>query len=418
MKKSIGNNMAIETELPIQTVDSFHFIWKPGCHVLLELNGTIYGKMGETEHMAHSRIRIWLSENGEEQVLFSGCINYIKTAAAGKIKVEAKSASCLLDRKRKSGSCQNLELSYGEIVRKAAEEEGGRVIRSKEQDKKIINPVIQYEETVWNFTNRLADHLGIPVIADIITGNPNLWFGMRKGKEVPSLSEEQYSVDLFPLGRKSEITYRSQGNIFYKIGDYMYFLGQKLTITEVEAHYNHGELIFTYGMKDSESGILKNKNYVQPAGLGLWGTIRRVKGEKVMIALDIDEGRHTGDYFYPWQPDTGNAFYAMPEPGARALLYFYDEGAQGGAVIHCSNKKSGDEEYYGNRHLSFQAGNSIDLTEEEISFTTGSNEELSVDDDFVLAQTRKRLRISATSVWLGGRTISICTPDEFNISQS
>ena len=39
-------------------------------------------------------------------------------------------------------------------------------------------PVIQYEETTWEFVNRL----GVPIIPDIETGKPNLWFGMRNGK--------------------------------------------------------------------------------------------------------------------------------------------------------------------------------------------------------------------------------------------
>lgn len=418
MKRMIGNNMTVETELPINTVDSFWFTWKPNNHALFELNGSIYGNVRELSHIDKSRIRIWLLENGEEQVFFSGCIVKVKIGARGEIAIEAMSPSCLLDQKPASRSYQDIKLSYGEIVRQTVEDEGGHVMRNREQDKVISTPVIQYEETVWEFAKRLANRSGVYLIPDIVTGKPNLWFGMRKGKEVSSLSEEQYGIEIFPLGKKGQILYRSQGNVFYKIGDYMNYLGQRLMITSVDAHYNYGELIFSYVLEAFESKCQKLDYRVLPAGLGLWGTIRKVKAEKLMIALDIDEGRHTGNYFYPWQPETGNTFYAMPEIGARALLYFYHADTQEGAVIHCSNNKTNDEKYYKNRQLSFLDGNTVQLSQEEVSFSTKENQELFVGNGSVFAETQKALRICASSVWLGGSTISIDSPDEINISQN
>lgn len=155
-----------------------------------------------------------------------------------------------------------------------------------------------------------------------------------------------------------------------------------------------------------------------PAGLGFWGIIKKVKGESLTLALDIDHGQETGDYFYPWYPETGNALYAMPETGARALLYFCCAGKQEGAVIHCLNKDSEENRCYEDRAFSIEDGNVIDLSNEAICFSRGGGHELSLDDSLISTSTSGALTITAKGkVRLKAKQIMINTSEELNLCQ-
>lgn len=421
MVKKLTDNLYIETVIPIKSVISFCYSWKADCHAILKMDGYIDRSTSWNCFQSYdSQIRLWLDQNGEERTIFFGNVLQIKTKMEGNLEqfsVEVLSASCLLDCLISSSSFQNIEKTYGEIVREAVESEGGHVIRNRQSDQPIGVPIIRYDETVWGFAKRLANRLGTFVIPDVVTGRPNFWFGMRKGKDVLALSEEEYTMDINPIGNSIGVRYRVQGKIPYSIGDTMSYINQKLTIIAVEGLYEHGELVFKYVMEDiSDRYTVRQENF-HTAGLGLWGTVQEVKGELLKITLDIDNNKNTGDYFYPWQPETGNSLYAMPEPGAKVLLYFYDVELKKGAVIHCLNKE--EQHHYKDRSMNIADGNQIHIWREEVSLNKGKKHNLTVGDNSISARTQKKIEITAAGlVFLRGKKVRLDTPEEVNISQA
>lgn len=416
---NLADNLKMETEIPIKMVIRFIYSWRTDSHAVLHMEGYLDRSSKWNFCQSYdSQIRIWLNQNEEQKTLFFGNIAQIETKTEGNLEhitLKVLSASCLLDQKRSSRSFQNVLKTFGEIVREAAVSEGGQIIRNKAADKAIETPVIRYNETVWQFAQRLAIRLGTCIIPDVITGQPNFWFGMRKGKNVSAIHENQFIMDLYPIGKRTGISYQTEGRAAYSIGDTVSFSKQTLTITQIEGRYEHGELVFQYVMEDMRSN--NQQDYPSMAGMGLWGTVREVKGESLRLALDIDANKDTGDYFYPWQPETGNSLYAMPEPGAKALLYFYDAYQKNGAVIHCLTKEESSP--CQNRSMNSIDGNQIHLWENEISVKKGKKHTLAVGGGGISAKTKKRLEISAEgSVFLRGRKIAIKTPEELVISQA
>ena len=63
--------------------------------------------------------------------------------------------------------------------------------------------------------------------------------------------------------------------------------------------------------------------------------------ERVVLALDIDNGKDTGGYPFPWRPESGNIMYCMPKVGTRASLFLQD-GDGGHAVVLNSPRENGD----------------------------------------------------------------------------
>lgn len=418
----ITDSLNMETELPIKYITRFQYSWEMDYHAVLYVDGYVDQNIScDFRQFYNSKLRIYLIKSKEQQNIFWGIIVYIMIKREGKLEyitLKVLSASYLLDQKLSNCSYQNVQKTYGEIVREAVEIEGGRIIRNRDLDKIIETPVIRYQETVWQFAKKLSSILEICIIPDIVTGRPNFWFGMRKGKEIPCLFEDQYMVDVFPIAKGNKISYQIESNMPLKLGDYVIYLKQKLTIIEVKGYYERGELIFKYKLgKVAVEGKKQCKKFGM-AGLGLWGIVKEVKGESLKVALDIDNNRETGNYFYPWQPETGNSLYSMPEKGAKVLLYFYDENQRNGAVIHCLNQKVMNDSYK-KRTLLLSNGNQICLWEDKLSLSKSERQKISVTNNNISLKTKKEMKlIAGSTVFLRGKKIMVSAPEELIINQA
>lgn len=421
MVKKLADHLFIETNIPLKNIVSFWLSWKTDCHAVLNMEGYMDRSSNWNQSQLYdSRIKLWLENNGQEQIVFWGSVVMFETRIEGGQEyfiLKLISGSWMLDQKITSRSYQNVEKTYGEIVRDSAESEEGQVIRDQEIDKEIGKPVIRYEETVWQFACRLASQLGTCIIPDVVTGQPNFWFGMRKGQKVSLSLDEHFTIDMFPARNRGEMRYQIEDRTPYKIGDTVLYLNQKLTITEVEGCFERGELIFKYTIEDMAVRQANKCQNASNAGLGLWGTIQEVKGELIKIALDIDGDDSLSEYFYRWQPETGNSLYAMPEPGARALLYFYHSNQSDGAVIHCLNKEMQNCNYK-DRSLYINDGNQINLWKNEIGLFKGTEHSLTVEDRHISVITQKGIELSGGAVFLRGKRILLKSPETINISQA
>lgn len=422
MEIRLSGGLKMETELPILHVLNFRFQWKPDCHALLKLEGYVDKNIDwVSEESYNYHIRIWTDDGGKQQILYHGRlvgVEIINTGGTIYISMQALTASCLLDMKKASRSFQNTTETYGEAVREVFQAEGGQVIRNRESDSEMKITVIRNGETAWQFAKRMGRRTGNYLIPDIETGRPNAWFGMRKGNEIPAFSEEQCTLWVSPADTGGKLRIRTEGRDFYKIGDRTTYLGKKMTIVEVEGIYERGEMVYSYVLEDRTIRIPNFQNESHPAGQGFWGVIKEIEGECVRIALDIDGGKETGNCFYPWYPETGNALYAMPEIGARALLYFQNEGELDGVVIHCLTTNPEYEHRYADRALNTEDGNSVKLTEGNLEVFEDEGHTLSVSDSSILIKSLKNLRICAQGeVRFTAKQITVNTPRELNLCQ-
>lgn len=416
----ISDGIMMESCLPFLTVVSFEFEWKPNEHAVLIMNGYLNTK--EKYHLSEaygSKIRLRLEEG--DVILFHGYIVDVRVDHVGntrEIRLRAASASFRIDRKLESESFQNPEETYAEIARKTAESAGARVICTEGIGIPIEKPVIRYQETAWQFSMRLASGLGTCIVPDIVTGERDFWFGMRKGVSIPSLESEEYTLDTCRDrdGGKVTTIYKVKSREFYKIGDRTTLNGVEWKVCGVKAVYQKGELTFRYFLKQEE--IVEAIYLDCFTGLGLKGTIAEVKNEQVRIVLDIDEGCETGQYFYNWYPETGNSLYAMPEPGTRAVLCFGERDEREGFVMHSLPNSMKERWNRKSRHLDTKEGNMLHLDEESIAISKEGNRTVCLGNRFISANSAGKLRIVAEgSVKMSAKNIFMRTPDEVNICQ-
>lgn len=421
MKINLTENICIESEIPLLNVKEFHFEWKVNQHAELIIKGCADSNIDyRKEQLYDSKIKLWTEQNHEEENLFWGYVVKTEERTEGSVKqvvIRAKSASWLLDWKKESRSFQNVDKTYAEIARETVNDGGGQIICTEGKERGIGKPVIQYEETVWEFVRRMSSHLGTCIIPDIKTGRPNIWFGMRKGQEISDFSENEYICHIRKdkQSGKSLVSYEVESREFYRIGDKTRFTGTDMTICEVEGCFVYGELTFRYILQKKAGSAIRYQHKF--TGLTLMGAVRKVYKDRINVVLDIDGGASTGNYFYNWYPETGNVLYAMPEPGARICLYFGSKDEREGYAVHCiPNTK--EEEWYRNRYLETVNKNSVHLFDETIDFSQSGEHSLSLCDNHIAVDSVEEICIEARDkVRLSAERIHIKTPDELNICQ-
>lgn len=118
------------------------------------------------------------------------------------------------------------------------------------------------------------------------------------------------------------LCYRVKDTRNLSIGSTVLWRGAPIYICEVSANLIDGELIFTYLL--GQKGMAAEKPYKNKKmiGLSLNGTVKSTSQEQVQILLDIDNGKDTGSYPFPWRPESGNIMYCMPRRSEPVRRYF------------------------------------------------------------------------------------------------
>lgn len=340
----VTDNLTIWSEIPFYVVSGFRFLWSLNEHAYMEMEGTV--KAGDMEKRLFQDYKgTAIRVEYEEDIVFCGMVTETRISAEGrlyKMSVKAASASLGLDKEPCQELFQDCSYTYCQMVSEMAERQSGRVIGTTGKER-IADPQLCWGETVWEYARRMASYLGSSVIADVRTGRPAFWFGLRKGKRIEGhgLFCSRVEVRKMAGGHGGARTsYQLGGRENYDLGDEVWMDGAWRVIYEKRAELKKGETVFDY-LAAREKELSPKVIYPKyQTGLSLPGTVEKAEGEKVYIRLDLDgkEGR----YPFAWYPETGTALYAMPEAGAKAEVCF--SGRYDGEVFAVRCRDSvGDE---------------------------------------------------------------------------
>lgn len=421
MNIRINEKISIETDIPFQSIQELAMTWEINDHARVNMSGIVKGKEGISQILfddyLHGMVRLIMTgnkENKSDETIFCGQIEYIDfkyTHGVLLALVTVVSASVNLDKKMHCYTFQDTSLTYAETAKAVSALEDVSIICST-GDKKLEKPVICYQETVWEFVKRLASLQNSFIIPDIITGRPNLWFGMRKGKEMKegSPATEVRIRKNYMDGENGQavISYCLESRESYLLGDWMMLNRRKCVIYKKEFMLEHAEVKFIYWLTNEnelETEPCYNERFT---GLCLSGTVVKTNNETVQLKFDID-GK-SGKYFYPWRPDSGNALYAMPEKGSKAEVYFMNHDERQGIVIRClhdlknKDKEPGDKYFETSDASIGLSGGSIEMVKSEASMklrdksSIGFNgENLTIEGDGKIKMTARHIKLSAST---------------------
>lgn len=372
-----AENLRVHCSYGIDGILDMELTAREGEHGRLTLRGRLADGGGMSAGGDGIRVTAEEGGGGKEETLFQGAVlesHIFVENGVRQIILSAESSDGKMDRKKRSRSFQDTRQTYAQIIRDILSEYGG-TLRCEMPSVKIGKPVIQYEETDWEFCRRMAGSMGAGLFSHGEEQCPCLSAGPMEGRraELPS-GDYRCGVDegyyqrgkVQGIPRADFLYYEVSSGLRYGIGDHAWYRGRKLYIYETKAVLEREELVFTYklGSPCRFRGMPHpNRNL---AGLSVPGRVEKTEGESVYLKLDMDGEGGKASHPFRWAPATGNTAYCMPKAGTRAYLYFPDCYGQepfavgsirtnGGAACFGNTQDRGLETEHGKK-LRLQAG--------------------------------------------------------------
>jgi len=307
---------------------------------------TVYGYPAEQDDIlyeipSYQAIEVYLDHENGPHVLFSGVVTNISYTVSGGlkvIKVEGKSSSFLMDLTKRSRSFQDVGLSYMTLVSQVMNEYPGSSLLYAAAEMPVGKLIVQYEETDWAFLKRVLSMMGLTITPDSRKNGIKLYAG------IPALFETEITCRILKMEKDMNTFYSLQAN-GYQVHDtaftryeitseqLMEIFGQTkvsghlFTVFSYQYDFKDQEMVGTYGIQVAQ-GLLNLPVYpMHLIGVALTGKVAGVSGDKVQVALSIDqESGNPAVYWFTYStisasPD-GSGWYCMPEPGDEVRVYF------------------------------------------------------------------------------------------------
>lgn len=357
----IDEKVIIKTEIPLLSVIEMEICQEENEHGTIRIQAqTREENVKEIQNTDWSGSRIVVLKKDQPDIpLFYGKVCkliYNKENRFMGLEIEGAGATTDLDRDKRKRAFQNAEMTYKQVIKKIAEGyEKASYIWMLGNDKKMESPLIQYEETDWEFFKRICSHFHSVMIPDLKTGKPEFFLGMPQGVERSMEGVEILGEGFQNICGGTECHERGVHNkpVFeldamtrqnWQMGDYLTYRGERYRVFRKIVVFQNGELVFFYRL-GTEGVCWREKTYNKLlAGLRLEGIIQKSREESVYMKLDIDSS--TGaDYPWPWAPETNNLCYCMPETGTKAVLYFPTQEEKDGLVVLAAVKNLNNNRY-------------------------------------------------------------------------
>ncbi|MCL1924199.1 MAG: phage late control D family protein, partial [Defluviitaleaceae bacterium] len=154
-------------------------------HGTVTLKGTIHEDK-EQEYLAlafkASPMKIFITNHeGLHEIWFDGVITGVEIESDDHFKVitvEAKTGTCLMDVSLHTRTWQEPSLTYSDILSTYTPAYPSGAFIMKEADKSIPGFTMQYRETDWEFSKRMASHFETVLTADFKAGGAKYYFGV------------------------------------------------------------------------------------------------------------------------------------------------------------------------------------------------------------------------------------------------
>lgn len=318
----------------------------------------------------------FVTVHDETEILFVGYIQKYTIKCEGSIyylKADCVSTSIMFDQRKKSRSFQNTKMTYGQVF-KLMEKADRKILAIRDSNRIISYPIIQYEETDWEFIKRMARRLKTIVLSDMYHMSPQILVGMVQGKTYMVEKGSRYELEYDRKQWKRRLHLKVDKKPDWNLCDKISYKGDQWIILKKSIRLIKGELEYEFwGEKEplKEDGINENRCF---QGLKLSGKVVQVTGERIRIKLDIDkENEEQKLYDYPYLPITGNGMYAMPETGSNVFLYFPDNEEKNAFVVDCLATDNSENRFPYNRHLKTPGEKVIAILQGEYRVESGKN---------------------------------------------
>ena len=422
--------LRIVSPYPIKIIEEIRLDWKPNEHGKLIVRGLVDDSQqveAVLKAATGDTIRLMESTEAGEHPIFSGIVSEargIHRAGVYLLEIVALSGTAVLDVQKKRRSFQDPNMTYEALMKAVlAEYSGADAIVLEGGKENIGEPIVQYDETDWEFLKRIASHSQAVVISDILEARPRMWIGVpdlgqiefpENAPYTASKNIKQFSLATAEGARLHDTDffhYEIQSGERYRIGNETWLRNKRMIVSEVRASMNKGQFVYTYRLA-RRNGIRQSRIHNENmAGISLDGEVLDVQESRVKLHLSIDKKQSKeAAYWFPFTPPTGNVMYSMPQIGTRASLYFASDEGGKARVIGCVRTNGEDCAKTGNpnnRYFGTEHGSELEITPTAINIVSGSQEPLKIsidDEQGIILTSHRKLIMNATE------DISLSTP--------
>ena len=368
-----GEQIIVRTAIPFLSILGLEICHRENAHENLEIRAIV--KEVEEENILNTdwsdtKILV-IKKNEEDRPLFYGVIKTFICKKENKLlvlEITGLGETIVLDREKKKRSFQNQQMTYKQLVGEVLKNyDNFNFIWNTAEDRIIGTPIVQYEETDWEFLRRICSHFNGRMFTEWKAGIQNIFFDMNHGKEKNADKVEilEWGFDMSYYQNGCYENGISRNRAFYlevnakenwQIGDYVLYQNQRYHVYRRNITFKDGEISFHYRM-GTEGMCYQKRMYNEClVGMRLEGTIKKTENESVYIQLDIDQ-QNCSDYPWAWVPETNNFCYCMPEVETKATLYFPTKQEVDGQVVLAVVKNKKNEKCVNGQYREFVTGN-------------------------------------------------------------
>ncbi|AKG36442.1 contractile injection system protein, VgrG/Pvc8 family [Paenibacillus durus] len=324
-------------------------------HAKLTLTGRIPEKLQESymnSDYEFQPIELKQRVADDTVTLFSGIVTDIHlevVKGVHSMTVQALSWTYLLDIQKKNTSFQHSDMTYNELIAQTiASYPDSRYMNMLSSNPRLGNYVLQYQETDWQFLQRMASRFQSCLLPAPYFSAPTFYFGVpqeKSGGEIhvssftvrKPLSEFRYLTENHVQGLQAmdSIEYEVYSDQLLELGSQVTFRGKELWVREASMTMQNSILKLRY-ILTPQAGLTFAPTYnMAIIGLSLQGKVLSVHRDRVKVHLEIDNTQDEAKAFsfpysttYASEDNTG--WYCMPEAGDSIRIYFpnqYEEKA-------------------------------------------------------------------------------------------
>lgn len=346
---------------------------------------------------------VTLSYYTEEQnleIFFRGTVSNIQIRREGNVyymDLCVNGNTYAMDVIRRSRSFQNTSMTLHQLVKEVMSKYPNSDYIISIPDEPLGRLVMQYQETDWEFLQRIVSHYGAVLIPDVRAEKMAFFIGVPNQGESYNIEPYQYCVykmldeyrrikeNRWADVKESDFTvFQIQDYGVFQVGEGVKLSGKNLVIQSAYHILRDGILKNVYELK-SKKGLKGLESYnTQIVGASISGKVVDVSRDKVKVDLQIDEpGR--ANYWFPYStmsasPD-GSGWYCMPEKGDEVRVYFptnEEKDAYAVSAVSGHQPAEGDtKDPMSNpnvKYLRTQANQEIQFAEDGIIINSGNGQ--------------------------------------------
>lgn len=377
--------MQVTAKLPFATeaISKLKSIQRLNEHGTAYLSGILSKDSMEAIHRLTEKttIKIFVRKPaGNEDTIFCGIPCSMKIKHRNGVNewfLLLKDSSIILDLQKKSRSFQNTNNTYKNIFDAILSSNGGSCVDTVSNNDTLNHPLIQYEETDWEFLKRAASNIKAPIYSNPQSEKPGICLGVPKGSshQDPKIIKQSFKDGY------NRVSCRFESYHDYQIGDTITDGSISLTITEKVTRLKKGLLSYSYLGQNSEAITQKPQKNSNLKGISMKGTVIDVKEDllKVRLSIDSHQSKSEARWFplaTPYAAEGSAGFYAMPQTGEQVNLYF-PSCEEKDAMIWYANRLDSSDNSNVNRpaikRFGTEDGKELKLSPNQLSFSASKN---------------------------------------------